>query len=748
MKLAMTVRRAAETFQVPKSTLQDHLSGRVASGARSGPPKYLSDYEEEELVNFLVESARIGYARSKKQVLAIVQGVVAKKGLNVVVSIGWWGSFQRRHSDVTIRSAERLSYARAVSSSPEIVDHYYDVLEQTLVDNELQSSPSQVFNMDETGMPLEPDLPLVIAGKGEKHVSCITTGNKAQVTVAAACNAAGYVIPPMVIFDRKTLKPEMTIGEIPGTMYGLSNSGWMDTDLFHLWFTHHFLAHAPPVRPLLLLLDGHSSHYSPETIRRAAEEEVILFCLPPHTTHLTQPLDKGCFGPLKSYWKEECHRYMSNNPGRVITRFTFSQIFSRAWCRGMTMENVMAGFRTTGIFPFNRHALRPHERQSGKFRPASLSEKTGLRFIPLYTPTRRRQLSHLSDRSMHPQSQHSKEQLSLPVLPPQSDSPPPPSHHYRHHYATDDEISASGCHSTGGGEPPLSLHAYHTTEEKFPEPVHSHLTPHSSPCDVSLQYSADSPGRVLQFSDEETARFRTRFEEGYDIKTDGRYNQWLQQHHPEALSRSQEHFLSRQADFASKSSGSLSKTLQDDQVRNEQLGSVTHLQHSTVLSKFLSSQQPVRKPPQLHQKSSTRVLTSKENLLQIAEKEKKKEDDRILKKQKREEREKKRREAEERKEQMKIQREKYKEQKRVELNEKQRRAEERRQELKSGRKSKTAVDHNERATTKCMAGTCTHKKAYKWIECEQCAGWYHCVCAGMPTKAANVHFCCITCQKS
>ena len=54
-----------------------------------------------------------------------------------VVSTGWWGSFQRRHSDVTIRSAEHLSYAHAVSSSPETIDQYYDVLEQTLVDNEL-----------------------------------------------------------------------------------------------------------------------------------------------------------------------------------------------------------------------------------------------------------------------------------------------------------------------------------------------------------------------------------------------------------------------------------------------------------------------------------------------------------------------------------------------------------------------------------------------------------------------------------
>ena len=55
------------------------------------------------------------------------------------------------------------------------------------------------------------------------------------------------------------LKPELTKEEAPGTVYGLSKKGWIDRALFETWFSRHFLAHAPPVRPLLLLLDGHSS---------------------------------------------------------------------------------------------------------------------------------------------------------------------------------------------------------------------------------------------------------------------------------------------------------------------------------------------------------------------------------------------------------------------------------------------------------------------------------------------------------
>ena len=85
----------------------------------------------------------------------------------------------------------------------------------------------------------------------------------------------------------------------------------------------HFLKNTPLARPLLLLLDGHSSHFCPDIVRLAAEEKVIIFTLPPNTTHLSQPLDKGCFGPLKTFWKEECHNFMSENPGMVVNRKAF-----------------------------------------------------------------------------------------------------------------------------------------------------------------------------------------------------------------------------------------------------------------------------------------------------------------------------------------------------------------------------------------------------------------------------------------
>ncbi len=129
-------------------------------------------------------------------------------------------------------------------------------------ENELIESPNQIYNVDETGMPLDHRPPKVVAKKGQKKVRCRTSGNKSQITVIGCISATGQAIPPFVIFDAKALNMDWRKGEIPGTTYGISISdkGWVDTELFKGWLTDRLLKHAVGARLLLVLLDGHSSH--------------------------------------------------------------------------------------------------------------------------------------------------------------------------------------------------------------------------------------------------------------------------------------------------------------------------------------------------------------------------------------------------------------------------------------------------------------------------------------------------------
>ena len=107
----------------------------------------------------------------------------------------------------------------------------------------------------------------------------------------------------------------------------------------------------------MLVLDGHSSHYQPELIKYAKENEVILVYLPPHTTHETQPLDTSVFRSLKRNWSEECHNFYSKNPGRVITKYDFSALLNTVWGKTMVPNVISAGFKQSGIYPCNPQAI-------------------------------------------------------------------------------------------------------------------------------------------------------------------------------------------------------------------------------------------------------------------------------------------------------------------------------------------------------------------------------------------------------
>ena len=140
----MSLRQAEEEYKIPKSTIQDHISGKVALGS-SSRQRYLTDQEEKELVKFLIESAKVGYPCTRKQVLSLVQRVLEEKGrgnLEAPVSSGWWEGFKKRHPEVVLRAAESLSLVRATSCTQEALANYLNLLEQTLNDNGLLSYPA------------------------------------------------------------------------------------------------------------------------------------------------------------------------------------------------------------------------------------------------------------------------------------------------------------------------------------------------------------------------------------------------------------------------------------------------------------------------------------------------------------------------------------------------------------------------------------------------------------------------------
>ena len=160
-------------------------------------------------------SADIGYGRTRSEVLSIVEQLLARKGVERAVSNGWWNKFLGRHPLLRTRTPATLSMSRAKASSRECIDAYFDRLEAVLQETGLAEYPALYLNMDETGFAYDPKPRKTVHLCGEKNVLSIS---KSQVTVIACVSATGQAIPPLI---RKTMAPEMAIGEIPGTHYGV-----------------------------------------------------------------------------------------------------------------------------------------------------------------------------------------------------------------------------------------------------------------------------------------------------------------------------------------------------------------------------------------------------------------------------------------------------------------------------------------------------------------------------------------------
>ena len=145
----LSIRRAAEEHGVPRTTLQDKVVGRYAANARSGRP-LLTANEEKSLADFLIGCASVGYAKSRKDVLSIVQQILYSRGVTAEVTKGWWDSFRTRHPNLKLRQAEPLAYARAMANDSKVINKYFDILEETIHENGLTHRPAQIFNCDET----------------------------------------------------------------------------------------------------------------------------------------------------------------------------------------------------------------------------------------------------------------------------------------------------------------------------------------------------------------------------------------------------------------------------------------------------------------------------------------------------------------------------------------------------------------------------------------------------------------------
>ncbi len=74
--------------------------------------------------------------------------------------------------------------------------------------------------------------------------------------------------------------------------------------------------------------------------------------MPAHSSYMLQPLDVGCFSPLKKAYGRQIEDLMKASITH-ITKEDFFPAFFNAFNKSITKENIQGGFRGAGITPFD-----------------------------------------------------------------------------------------------------------------------------------------------------------------------------------------------------------------------------------------------------------------------------------------------------------------------------------------------------------------------------------------------------------
>lgn len=358
----MPLKTAAKRHGIARNTLRYHVQAGP-NKKNIGHPTVLNVAQEEELCNRIFRLAAIGMPINncvlRRSVFSFCEMNAIPHTFNQQQKMAGWKwvkLFLKRHRDVAYRKAESMNQGRAMKMNRVVVAGYFEKLRAVLMKEELMQKPQCIYNMDEKGCRLTLHHPQkVYAATGAKRVPIVAPEHAESVTIVACGNATGQVVPPMVLFRGKRSQPEYSDDMPPGTAVVMTDKASMTCETFIKWLDH-FASFKTPGKALLIF-DGAKSHLDANIVYAAEKHDVTLFCLPSNCSHELQPLDKAVFGPFEKYWDPSVLNYWNTRGDRNITKARFGTIFTKVWLKSVTPENVMAGFRATGIFPFDPHCI-------------------------------------------------------------------------------------------------------------------------------------------------------------------------------------------------------------------------------------------------------------------------------------------------------------------------------------------------------------------------------------------------------
>ena len=349
----LSLRGAARIYSVDFSTLAHRQRGRTCRRDTIPNSRKLTDLEEFTIIQYVLDLDSRSFPPRLGGVEDMAHRLLTDRDAPPV-GPRWASNFVKRHKEISTRFTRRYDYQRAQCEDPDMINAWFQLVQGTIAKYGIEDS--DIYNFDETGFMMGMISTTMVVTSSERRgkPKLAQPGNREWVSVIQGINSQGWAIPPFIIvaglhhltnwYEDSRLPPDWVIAT--------SQNGWTTNRIGVEWIQHfekHTKARSSGAYRLLVM-DGHESHHSTEFELFCKDHNIITLCMPPHSSHILQPLDVGCFGPLKKAYGREIEGLMKSHITH-ITKTDFLPAFFSAFQAAMTENNIKGAFRGAGIVP-------------------------------------------------------------------------------------------------------------------------------------------------------------------------------------------------------------------------------------------------------------------------------------------------------------------------------------------------------------------------------------------------------------
>ena len=199
-----STRHASKAFDVPRTTLRERRNGTLARRDCEPNRKKLSKLEEAAIVARVLELDARGIGATRPMVAEMANDLLAARREGPV-GINWVDRFNARTPEIKLRRSRPYDRQRALNEDPRVIEPWFELVRK--IKEQYGILDEDTHNFDESGFMMGMICAQMVFTGSEKRSNPkkIQPGNRDWVTIIQGICAAGWAIPPFIIFSGKVL---------------------------------------------------------------------------------------------------------------------------------------------------------------------------------------------------------------------------------------------------------------------------------------------------------------------------------------------------------------------------------------------------------------------------------------------------------------------------------------------------------------------------------------------------------------